>query len=295
MQYAAAVLLVVISIAVPAAPIPVNVVDDAGRQVVLDAPATRIISLAPHITELLFAAGAGSRIVGTVEYSDFPEQAKQIERIGNHSTIDLERLAVLKPDLIIAWQGGNPKRALVKLETMGYPMFYSDPHTMDDITSSMRRFAKLAGTQRIAAGAIERFKTQYRQLKARYAGKPTVSVFYEIWNQPMMTVNGQHLISEVIRVCGGRNVFAELDKLAPNVAVEPVLAANPQVIIASSNNGKAPAWLSDWENWSDLDAVRYNNLFYVDWNHINRSSPRIVEGVKDVCELLETARKHMSQ
>lgn len=297
MQTAAAIIaasiIVLISKAVLAAQI--EVIDDAGRQVALTAPAKRIISLAPNITELLFAAGAGNRIVGTVEYSDFPEQAKNIERIGDHSTIDLERLAILKPDLIIAWQSGNPQRVLTKLENMGYPLFYSNPRTMDDIATSMRRFAKLTGTQQTAAGAIKRFNSQYRQLKTRYAGKPVVSVFYEIWNQPMMTVNGKHLISEVIRVCGGRNVFADLDKVAPNVAIEPVLAANPQVIIASSNNGKAPAWLFDWNKWSGLDAVRYNNLFYVDWNHINRLSPRILEGVKDVCKLLETARQHMQQ
>ena len=271
----------------------ITVQDDAGNTVELTGPARRIISLAPHITELLFAAGAGNRIVGVVEYSDFPEQAKNIERIGNHSAIDLERVAILKPDLIIAWLSGNPKAALAKLEQMGYPVFYSEPHTMQDIASSMLRFAALTGTQQTARGAVNVFQDQLRQLETRYAGKPIVTVFYEIWNQPMTTVNGQHLISEVIRICGGKNVFADLDSLAPTVAVEPVLAANPQVIIASSNDGKAPGWLSEWKAWPTLDAVRYNNLFYVDWNYINRLSPRILKGVEAVCEELQTARQHI--
>jgi iron complex transport system substrate-binding protein len=271
----------------------VAVTDDDGRQLTLPGPAKRIVSLAPHITELLFAAGAGDRIVGTVEYSDYPEPAKQIERIGNHSAIDMERLAALQPDLIIAWQSGNPKQALKKLEQMGYTLFYSEPRTIDDIASTMIRFATIAGTRAVAAKEVKQFRHQYEQLKVEYAGKAAVTVFYEIWNQPMMTVNGQHLISEVIRLCGGQNVFADLDKLAPNVGIEPVLAADPDVIIASSNDGKAPDWLFDWKRWPDLGAVRYGNLFYVNWNHINRHSPRILKGVRDVCELLETARKNM--
>ncbi len=271
------------------------VTDDAGRTLTFDGPVKRIVSLAPHITELLFAAGAGARIVGTVEYSDYPEPAKQIERIGNHSVIDLERVATLRPDLIVAWQSGNPRPALEKLELMGYPMFYSEPRTIEDIVSTMNSFSAMAGTQDTAAPEVRQFRRDYQRLKAKYADKPVVTVFYEIWNQPMMTINGQHLISEVIRLCGGHNVFAELDKLAANVGIEPVLAADPDVIIASSNNGKAPHWLFDWKRWKDLNAVRFDNLFFVNWNHINRHSPRILKGVRDVCELLEKARANMRQ
>ena len=267
--------------------------DDLGNVLHFTQPAQRIISLAPHITEMLFAAGAGDKIIGAVEYSDFPPAARQIQRVGDFSSIDLERVSLLKPDLIIGWQSGNPASALARLQQLGYPLFLSEPKSLDDIPATLLRLAKLTGSEVKAQPAIDAYYAQLQQLKTRYMNKETVTVFYEIWNQPMMTVNGEHMISEVIEFCGGRNVFADLETLAPTVAVEPVLAANPQVIIASSSQGQAPEWLSDWRQWTALDAVRYDNLFYVDADTINRHSPRILRGIEQVCEALNTARKHI--
>ena len=266
-----------------------------GNSIVLPQPARRIISLAPHITELLFAVGAGDKIVGVVEYSDFPAQATSIQQVGNHSAIDMERISVLKPDLIVAWQSGNPGSALNRLQQMGYVLFRSEPKTLKDVPATMARLGELAGTVAQAQKAIDDYQVRYRQLKARYSERILVTVFYEIWNQPMMTVNGQHIINEVIEFCGGQNVFSELNNLAPTVAVEPVLAANPQVIIATSSNGHAPQWLSDWRQWTELDAVRYGNLFHVNADTINRHTPRILTGVEQVCEALDTARRHINK
>lgn len=268
----------------------VSVSDDSGQVVTLSHPAKRIISLSPHITELVFAAGAGERVVGVVEFSDFPEAAKSIERIGNHSSIDLERISVLKPDLVIAWDSGNPKAAIEKLKQLGYPVFLSEPRSLHDIASSMQRFSKLANTQNLADKAIADFEERFEQLKQKYKANIQVKVFYEIWYQPMMTVNGDHIISEVIELCGGNNVFSQLASLAPNISQESVIAANPQAIIAGSNIGER---LYDWKRWTSLDAVRFNNLFHVEWDHINRHSPRILNAVEEVCEALNTARKNI--
>lgn len=267
--------------------------DDLGNMLRLMQPAQRIISLSPHATELLFAAGAGDKIVGVTEYSDYPPAAKSIQQIGNFNSIDLERVSLLKPDLIIAWQSGNPAAAIARLRELGYPLFLSEPRSLLDIPKNLQRLAKLAGTEAQAQRAIDVYNNKLQQLKARYAEKERLSVFYEIWNQPMMTVNGQHIINEVIEFCGGRNIFAQLKVLAPTVTVEPVLAANPQVIIASSSKGEAPAWLNDWRQWKTLDAVRYNNLFHVDADTINRHTPRILRGIEQVCDALNSARQHM--
>ena len=269
----------------------VSAEDDTGRTVSLPSPAQRIISLSPHITELLFASGAGDKLVGVVEYSDFPEEAKSIERIGNHSSIDLERITVLKPDLVIAWESGNPKAAIEKLKQLGYPLFLSEPRSLADIASSMRRFSKLANTEKTADAAIADFEKRFDQLKNQYKTADILGVFYEIWYQPMMTVNGQHIISEVIELCGGRNVFSQLSILAPNISTESVIAANPQVIIAGSNIGER---LFDWKRWQTMDAVRFDNLFHVEWDHINRHSPRILEAVEEVCIALNKARKKIN-
>ena len=287
------ILLLAMSMEVQSRAGEIVVQDDLGNSVRLKNPAQRIISLAPHTTELLFAAGAGDKIIGVMEYSDFPAAARSIQRVGDFSTIDLERLSLLKPDLIIAWQSGNPAAALARIKQLGYPLFLSEPNALSDIPATLLRLAKLAGTEAQAQLAINAYHAQLQQLKTRYANKETVTVFYEIWNQPMMTVNGEHMISEVIEFCGGRNVFANLKVLAPTVAVEPVLAANPQVIIASSSKGQAPEWLSDWRQWTALDAVRYDNLFHIDADTINRHTPRILLGIEQVCEALNTARQHI--
>lgn len=268
----------------------VSVLDDAGRSVLLAKPAARIVSLSPHITELVFAAGAGDKLVGTVEFSDFPEAAKSIERIGNHSSIDLERISTLKPDLIIAWDSGNPKAAIEKLKQLGYPLFLSEPRTLKDIVTTMHRFSKLADTEAIASKAIDDFEKRYAQIKEQYQSNDTVTVFYEIWYQPMMTISGGHIINEVIETCGGSNVFARLSALAPTISIESILAANPQVIIGGSNLGDK---LFVWQRWPRLDASRYKNLFHVEWDHINRHSPRILDAVVEVCDALNVARKNI--
>ena len=268
----------------------VSVVDDQGNSISLEKSVNRIISLAPNITELLFAAGAGDKIVGTVEYSDFPEKAKSIERIGNHSAIDLERISILKPDLIIAWQSGNPKAAIDKLKKLGFRVFMSEPRSLNDIVTSMQRFSSLAGTESFADKAIDEYRKRYTSLKKKYQSSGSVKVFYEIWYQPMMTVNGEHIISEVIEFCGGENVFSGLGQLAPSISVESILAAKPQAIIAGSNIGDR---LFDWKRWTTLDAVRMGNLFHVEWDHINRHSPRILDAVIQVCDALNIARKNI--
>ncbi len=270
----------------------VSVVDDAGQTVSLTKPAARIISLSPHITELVFAAGAGDKLVGAVEYSDFPEAAKSIERIGNHSSIDLERISTLKPDLIIAWESGNPKAAIEKLKQLGFPLFLSEPRALKDILTTMHRFSKLANTEAVANKAIDDFEKRYAQIQKQYRSNDTVTVFYEIWYQPMMTVGGAHIINEVIETCGGSNVFARLSALAPTISIESILAANPQVILGGSNIGDK---LFVWQRWPRLDAARYKNLFHVEWDHINRHSPRILNAVVEVCDALNIARKNMKQ
>jgi iron complex transport system substrate-binding protein len=268
----------------------VSVIDDEGQTVSLTSPAVRIISLSPHITELVFAAGAGDKLVGVVEYSDFPEAAKSIERIGNHSSIDLERISTLKPDLIIAWNSGNPKAAIEKLKQLGYPLFLSEPRSLKDIVTTMHRFSKLANTEAVASKAIVDFEKRYAQIKEKYQSNDTVTVFYEIWYQPMMTIGGGHIINEVIETCGGSNVFARLSALAPKISIESILAANPQVILGGSNIGDK---LFVWRRWSRLDASRYKNLFHVEWDHINRHSPRILDAVVEVCDALNVARKNI--
>lgn len=269
----------------------ISVRDDAGQLVQLAAPAHRIISLAPHITENLFAAGAGKYIVGVSDFSDYPAQARQLAHVGSYASLDLEAIVAKKPDLVIAWESGNVAAHLAKLKALGLPLFMSEPKKIEDIASTIERFGELANTNSIAHEAARAVRARYAALRSSYASRPPVRTFYQIWNQPLATVNGEHLISDVMRLCGAENVFAKLAPLAPTVTLEAVLGADPEAIVASGMDESRPEWLDMWKHWRELTANIRGNLFFVPPDLINRPTPRLLEGAQIFCGHMETARE----
>jgi len=276
--------------AMPAAHAEIVVTDDLGQRLHLAAPARRIVSLAPNITENLYAAGAGGFIVGASDYSDYPQAAKQLPRIGSAASLDLEAIVALQPDLVIAWESGNPAAHLAKLRALGLPLFISEPKKMEDIATGIARFGELAGTRAVANAAARAFRARQAGLSARYAKRPAVRTFYEIWYQPLLTINGKQMISDVMRLCGAENIFADLSQLAPTVSVEAVLAANPEAIVASGMDASRPEWLDMWKRWGDLAATARGNLFFIPPDLINRQTPRLLDGAQLFCDHMETAR-----
>lgn len=268
-----------------------QVVDDAGREVRLAAPAQRIVSLAPHLTELLFAAGAGARLVGVSEYSSYPAEAQRLPGVGGGAGLDLEAIVALQPDLVVAWKSGNASAQLTRLETLGLTVFYSEPRQLDDIATSLERLGTLAGTTRQAAVAARAFREGVRQLGREYAGRRAVRVFYQIWERPLMTVNGAHMISAWLRLCGASNVFAGLPELAPAVALEAVLEADPEVIVAGRYPGKGDAWQQAWRAWPSLRAVAGDHLYTVPAEMMERQVPRALAAARDLCQYIERARR----
>ncbi len=272
-----------------------EVTDDTGQRVSLEKPARRIISLAPHITELLFAAGAGSAVVGTVSYSDYPPEAARLANVGNYESLNLEAILALQPDLVVAWKSGNSHAQIEQLSRLGLPVFYSEPRRLEDIASNLKRLGHLAASEKSANAAAARFSERSRQLKARYSRAKPVRVFYQIWHRPLMTVNGKHLISQVINLCGGRNVFSGLATLAPTVSLEAVLSANPDAIIASGMAAQQPEWLDQWRKWPQLAAVKNRQLYFIPPDLIQRHTPRVLEGAEMMCKQLEQTRMHGQQ
>ncbi len=268
----------------------VRVIDDSGATISLAQPAKRIVSLAPHLTETLFAAGAGERIVGTVEYSEYPPAASRIARVGGYSRVDLERVAALRPELIIAWQSGNAAAHLDRLRALGIPIYLSQLNRIEDVATEIERLGVLAGSAAVANRAAESFRQRLAALQKRYGSRPLVPTFYQIWKQPLMTVGRRQIISDVIRLCGGDNVFGKLETMAPTVTVEAVIAANPEAIVASGMDEARPEWLDDWRRWSTITAVARGNLFFVPPDLIQRHTPRLLEGAERLCQHLETAR-----
>ncbi len=270
----------------------VVVKDDTGQMVRLAAPAKRIVSLAPHVTENLFAAGAGAVVVGVVEHSDFPLVAKEIAHVGGYSRLDLERVAALKPDLVIAWESGNAKGQVEKLRSLGLTVFVTQSNEMDDIAVQLENFGKLTGTEKVANAAAKKFRQRLASLQKQYSGMASVRVFYQVWKQPLMTVGGQQIISKAIRLCGGENVFGQLGALAPSVSVEAVLAAKPEVIVASGMGESRPDWVDDWNQWKSMPAVTNNHLYFIPPDLIQRHTPRLLEGTERLCGFIDKARKH---
>ncbi|WP_090686951.1 cobalamin-binding protein [Paraburkholderia phenazinium] len=272
----------------------VSATDDTGATVTLAAPAQRVISLAPHVTELIYAAGGGAKLVGAVSYSDYPPAAKQVPRVGDNKALDLERIVALKPDLIVVWRHGNAQSQLERLRELHIALFFSEPHQLDDVALTLTRLGTLLGTSDTADAAATAYREDIARLRARYASRPPVSVFYQVWDQPLMTLNGTHMISDVITLCGGRNVFAKLEPLVPTVSTEAVLAANPEAIVTASAGATKPdaplAKLDAWRAWPSVTAVARNNLFAIDGDLIDRPAPRIAQGAAQLCEDLEVAR-----
>jgi iron complex transport system substrate-binding protein len=272
------------------APAAVTATDDSGAAVALAAPAMRIVSLAPHATELLFAIGAGPRIVGTLDTSDFPEAAKAIPRVGDARALDLERIVALGPDLVVTWPWTAPAQ-VEALRMRGVAAFTTKPATIDGIAQDMERLGALTGTAEAAAREAAAFRARLASVRERYQGAPRLRVFYEIWDAPLYTIGGDHLITQAIAVCGGENVFAALSLPAPAVDVEAVLAAKPDAIIAGSDRGMRPAWLDAWRRWKELPAVAHDRLYAVDADLLHRPGPRFVDGVALLCKAIDRARQ----
>ena len=268
----------------------ISVRDGSGAVVTLAQPAQRVATLAPHATELVFAAGAAARIVGASDYSDYPPAATAIPRIGSNRQIDTERLVALRPDLLVVWLGGNAERQLEPLRRLGVPVYQSAPKSLDDIAGEVERLGQLTGTSATAQPAAAALRARLAALAARYRDKPPVRVFYQVWEQPLYTLNGRQIVSDAIRLCGGVNVFADLPALAPTVSVEAVLQKNPEVIIRGARKGEQAVGLAMWKQYPALLAARRGNLYTVDSDLMARAGPRMVDGAEALCARLDEAR-----
>ena len=287
-------LLVILSFASAGLRAEVMVDDDLGNSVRLEQPATRIISLAPHLTEIVFAAGAGDKLIGVVSYSDYPPAALDIPIIVSYNSINYEALVALQPDLVLVWNSGNGQELAARLEALGLTVFVSEPKRLPDIARSLNKIGILSGTVSVAEKAAAKYLTRYQALVADNSSKAPVNVFLEVWHEPMMTVNGTHIISDSIELCGGINIFADALPLVPRISVESVVRGNPDVIIATGMANERPEWLDNWLIWPDLSAVKSNSLHSINPDLIGRHSPRILQGVTQLCDYFDRARKSLA-
>lgn len=268
----------------------IEVKDDTGNVLWLSQPAKRIISLSPHLTELLFELGVGDQVVGAIEHSNFPPAASAVPRIGSHSKFDIETITSLTPDLILAWHSGTPRAEISRLEKLRVPIFRSEPRQLDDIANTLIRLGQLTGADARGKRLAATFRADVSRLKVRYKHRSSVRVFFQVWQDPLITLNQDHLVTTLISQCGGENIFGALGPLAPTVSLEAVIGTDPQVIVAAASQETAHQWLRRWRRWQGIQAVRNEHLFSINPDVINRATPRILEGMQSLCELIERAR-----
>jgi len=253
-----------------------------------DTPARRVITLAPHLAELVFAAGAGETLVGTVEYSDFPEPARRLPRVGDAFRLDRERITSLQPDLLLAWAGGTPVTVIEQLRNDGYTVEVIGGDTLDSVADALERIGGLTGSEATATPGAEAFRRELAGLRQRYAGRPELRAFFQVSERPLYTVTGRQIISQAMTLCGGHNVFEDLPGLVAQVSAERVLAADPEIMLATADAGEEA--LARWREFESIAAVRAGHLFLVDGDLISRPGPRMLAGIGQICERMEASR-----
>ncbi len=268
----------------------VSVSDFLGHEINLPQPAQRIITLTPHATELMFSVGAGGKLVGAVEYSDFPEAAKKIPQVGNYAGLNIEAIVALQPDVIIYWPEGNPSRDIERLKQLKMPLFASDPNTFVEIANDIKRFGALTGNNDESEKIAQSFLKEVDQVRENNKNKQMLRVFYQVWDKPLLSQNGDTFISRVINLCGGENIFAALPIKSPQISIEAVLTENPDIILVGATNGQRPAWLDGWQQYSYLKAVKNNQLKTVDADVIHRPTLRLLDATKQVCAVFDELR-----
>ncbi|WP_421419850.1 cobalamin-binding protein [Pseudoalteromonas lipolytica] len=253
----------------------------------------RIVALAPHIVENLFAIGAGDRIVGTVDYADYPAQANEIQRVGGYYGINMERLLSLKPDLVLAWKTGNKAEDLAYIEKLGIPVAYSNPDQVDNVADELRKLGELTHLKTRADRVATEFEVKLAAIRASQQDKPPVSVFYQLWPEPMMTVGGNTWINQLLTICHADNVFANSETDYPRISIENVLVSKPEVIIIPDEKSKKPQPQIDWRQWPELPAVQHNQFISVNADLLHRFTTRMLDGLSEMCGKIDISRKQI--
>tara|TARA_B100002019_G_scaffold60352_1_gene51722 strand:- start:329 stop:1240 length:912 start_codon:yes stop_codon:yes gene_type:complete len=268
----------------------INTYDDLGNELFLENPASRIIVLGPNLVEIFFSIGVGSKIIGVDEASDYPIEVKKIKKIASYNSINYEEIASLSPDLIFMWSTGFSFSKIKKLKDLGIPVYLSQPKKILDIEKLIRSAGYLTGNTRLSDEVASKFVDELNTYKKKYEHKTKIPVFYQVWDEPLQTLNGDHIVSDIIELCGGINIFNSMHEIAPKVTIESVILNNPSVILIGAKGKSKNIWLDNWSNWQIINAVKNNQIFIINPDLVVRESPRIIQGVEEVCDILDKAR-----
>ena len=256
--------------------------------------AQRIVSLAPSLTELAYSAGAGDKLVGVVNFSDYPPAALSIANVGSYNAINLERIIELKPDLILAWQSGNAPNSLARLRKMGFSILVRDTQRLEDIPQLIEEIGEFTATQTAAQAEAARLRHILQQLQQNYANRSKVRVFYQVWNQPLITIGGPQFISQALALCGAENIFSDLETLAPHVSIEAVIQRDPDLILLGGLSPVQQQWLNEWRAIPHLKAINQDLIYPFNADHFQRPTARLIDALDTLCNQIDQARKKLN-
>tara|TARA_B100001063_G_scaffold80974_1_gene75352 strand:- start:951 stop:1799 length:849 start_codon:yes stop_codon:yes gene_type:complete len=259
-------------------------------QALADKP-LRIVALAPHIVENLYAIGAGDLIVGTLDYADYPQEATKIERIGGYNGISIEKLLMLKPDMVIAWKSGNQAEDLAQIKRLGIELYLSDPSSIEGVASEILKLGQITGHIEQSKKVAETFTAKLNAIKVTQKDKTTLTGFYQLWPEPMMTVSKKTWINQLIETCQVTNVFANSDTDYPQISIENVIVTKPQVIIIPDEKSKRVIPTFNWQQWPEIPAVKYEQFISVNADLLHRFTPRMLDGLAQMCDKVDISRE----
>ena len=248
----------------------------------------RVVTLAPNLTELVYAIDSGDKLVGVSAWSDYPDAVAELPVVGDAFSVDHEQLAMLRPDLLLIWESGTPQRTVDELRKLGYNVVAIRTRGLQDISRALLQIGSLVGRHDEAAQAAERFQDQLAELRRTHTQSEPISVFYQVSARPLYTINREHYVSELISLCGGTNIFDDLNALAPTVTVESVVERNPEVMLASTDTDENG--FAEWQRWPDIAANRYGNLYLLPADELARATPRLISAGAAMCLALRQAR-----
>jgi iron complex transport system substrate-binding protein len=265
--------------------------DDAGAIVKVTGDPCRIISLAPGTTAMLYAAGAGHCLIGTIAHSTEPAEAAKLPVIGDAETLDFEQLLALRPTMVVVAVDVVQRVRIDRLRSLGIPVYQVHVTSLAGMPRSLRRLGELAGTEAAANPAADALDADLAGLRARFQTRPPIRVLYQIWDKPIYTIGGRHVINDALQLCGATNVFADLNTAAPAVTREAALTRDPELIMASGPASAAADWLAEWRKFPTLAAVRAGQLVAYTDDRIDRMGPSVIPATASLCAIIDRARQ----
>jgi iron complex transport system substrate-binding protein len=269
--------------------------DDAGVAVTVDTAGCRIVSLAPGTTAMLYAAGAGPCLIGTIAHSNEPEEAAKLRIVGDAETLDFEQLLALRPSVVVVAVDVVQRVRIDRIRALGIPVYQVHVTKLAGMPESVRRLGLLANAAAVADRAANALESELSRLRGEYRGRAPVRVLYQIWDKPIYTIGGRHVINDAMQLCGARNLFDDLDTAAPAITREAALARDPELILASAPPDSAQTWLDEWRRFTTVAAVRNGQLVAHTDERIDRMGPSVIAATAELCRVIDAARKAKPQ